>query len=367
MAIVNQPCYCTREQVRRALDVKQASYTNEQVDRAICAATDAVEDLTARKFYPLDTTRKWDWPNFQYTYPWRVWLDNFELAAIPTLVTTGSLNSIPITIPIAACIFQPVNEGPPYTRLELRRDMNYGFGNNPTPQLDIAITGTYGYWTRTRSAGQLAASMGPGDLTATVSNGISVGVGDVMIIDSERMIVTDANYMNTTIVYAGVSTASAADNVMGVPDGTQFVAGEVLQIDAEWMLVLAINANNVIVKRAWDASILSPHSGGTVYARRLLSVLRGQLGTTAATHSNAAPVTVSDVPGLVRELAIAEAEVWVSQEPTGYSGASAPQKPTTAGRGGYSVSEPVAGAGLPDIRQRVQNSRFTRKARSRVI
>jgi hypothetical protein len=353
--------------VRRALDVKMASYTTEQVDRAICAAADAVEDLTQRKFYPLDTTRKWDWPNFQYAYPWRVWFDNFELAAIPTLVTTGSFLPTPIVIPIGACIFQPVNEGPPFTRMELRRDMNYGFGNNPTPQLDIAITGTYGYWTKTRPAGATAASVGLPDLTVTVSDGYNVGVGDVMIIGTERMIVTDANYIDTTITYTGVATASQADNVISVADGTKFVVGEVLQVGAEWMLILAITGNNLTVRRAWDASLLTTHSGGTLFARRLLSVQRGALGTTAATHTSAAPIVVNDVPGLVRELAIAEASVWVSQEPTAYSGAAAPQKPTTAGRGGYSVSEPVAGAGLPDIRHQVINSRFTRKARSRVI
>jgi hypothetical protein len=367
MPIVNQPCYCTREQVRRALDVKQSSYTNGAVDRAICAAADAVEALTQRRFYPLDTTRKWDWPNFQYAYPWRVWFDNYELAAIPTLVTTGSLNPVPIVIPLSACIFQPVNEGPPFTRMELRRDMNFGFGNNPSPQLDIAITGTYGYWTKTRPAGATAASVALGDQTVTVSDGSSVGVGDVMVIDSERMIVTDANYIDTTIAYSGLSLASAADNVVGVPDSTKFVIGETIQVDTEWMLILGITGNNLIVKRAWDASILVTHSGGTIFARRLLSVIRASLGTVAATHLNAAPIVVNDVPGLIRELAIAEASVWLTQEPTAYSGASAPQRPTTQGRGGFNVSEPISGAGLPDIRDRIMNSKFTRKARSRVI
>jgi hypothetical protein len=252
--------------------------------------------------------------------------------------------------------------------MELRRDKNSSFGNNTTPQLDIAITGTYGFWTKTRPAGATAASVGIGDQTVTVSDGYNVGVGDVMIIDSERMIVTDANFVDTSIAYTGVSTASAAANVMGVPDGTKFVVGEVLLIDTEWMLILGITGNNLTVKRAWDASILTVHSNATtIWARRSLSVERGALGTTAATHLNAAPIVVSDVPGLVRQLAIAEAEVWIAQEPTAYSGAAGPQKPVTAGRGGYSVSEPVAGAGIMDLRQRVQNSRFTRKARSRAI
>jgi hypothetical protein len=220
---------------------------------------------------------------------------------------------------------------------------------------------------KTRAAGATAASVALGDQTVTVSDGYSVGVGDVMIIDSERMIVTNATYIDTTIVYSGLSQASAADNIVAVPDSTKFVVGEVIQADAEWLLILGITGNNLIVKRAWDASLLVAHSGGTLFARRLLAVLRASLGTVAATHANSAPIVVTDPPGLIRELTIAEASVFIAQEPTAYSGASAPQKPIALGRGGYSVSEPVAGAGLMDIRYRVQNSRFTRKARARVI
>ena len=367
MATVNQPCICTREDVRRALDVKQSSYTNSKVDRAICAATDAVEGLTQRKFYPLDTTRKWDWPNFQYSYPWKLWLDSYELAAPPTLITTGSLLPVPIVIPINNVILHPVNEGPPFTRIELRRDLNSAFGYNTTPQLDIAITGTYGYWMKTRPAGTLAASVAPGDLTITVGDGDSVGVGDVAIIDSERMIVTDSQFIDTTISYSGLSSASAKDNIVMVADGTKFTTGEVVQVDSEWFLILSINGNSLVVKRAWDGSILSEHGGGTLYARRKLSVIRGALGTTAASHSNGAAIVVNDVPALAKELGIAEALVWLTQEPNAYGGASAPQKAVTVGRGGFNVSEPPAGAGLPDLRDRVMNNKITRKARTRVI
>jgi hypothetical protein len=367
MAIINQACYCTREQVRRALDIKQASYDNGRIDRAICAGTDAVESLTQRKFYPLDATRMWDWPNFQYAYPWRLWLDQYELAAIPTAITTGSLLPVPVVIPVSSVICHPINEGPPFTRIELRRDKNSAFGYNSTPQLDISITGTFGYWMKTRAAGSLAASALAADQTITVSDGVSPGVGDVVIIDSERMIVDDAQYVSTGVSFVGLSTAKASDNIVTVADGTKFTVGEVLQVDSEWLLIASITGNNLTVIRAWDASILSAHTGGTIYARRLLNVLRGSLGTTAASHSNNAPIVVSDVPGLVREMAIAESVVYLTQEPNAYGGAAAPQKATTQARGGFNVSEMPAGAGLPDIRQRLGNSKFTRKARSRVI
>lgn len=367
MAIVNQPCYCTREMVRRALDVKQASYTNEQVDRAICSAADAVEDTTGRRFYTQYKTNKWDWPNFQYAYPWRVWLDKNELAAPATSIVSGTFLQVPVTIPISAVIFQPVNEGPPFTSIQLRRDLNYSFGNNTTPQLDIAITGPFGYWMQTRAAGSAASAIGLNDLTIQVSDGVSIGVGDVAMIDSESMIVTDSDFIDTGISYSGLSTQSKADKIVGVVDGTKFTKGEVLQVDTEWLLIENIIGNNLVVNRGWDASVLAAHTGGTIWARRVLSVIRGALGTTAAAHLINSAISISDVPSLVREYSIAEAEVWLAQEPTAYGGASAPQKAVNQSRGTFSVSQSIPGAGLPDIRDRIANSKFTRKARSRVI
>ncbi len=361
--IVTRPCYCTREQVRRALDVKLGAYANEQVDRAIMSAADAVEGLTQRRFYPEDGVRKYDWPDAQRAYPWRIWFGIYELAAQPTQVVTGTFLPSPIVIPINAIIFHPVNEGPPFTRMELRRDLNNAFGGGTTPQQDIGITGTFGYWTKTKAAGTVAVTQQASDSTITISDGVSVGVGDVLIAGTERMIVTDAGFVDTTVAFSGLSSASAQDNIVMVSDGTKFAQGEVLLVDAEWMMILQIMGNTMIVRRAWDGSILAAHTGGTLWARRSLSVLRGQLGTTAAIHNQGTALSVSEVPSLIRQLAIAEAQVWLTQEQGAYGGASAPQKIVSVNRGGYAVSEQVAGAGLLDIRQRVAESRFTRKIR----
>jgi hypothetical protein len=373
--IVDRPCYCTREQVKRATDIRLSAYANDRVDRAICAAADAVEALCNRQFYTQYTTRYWDWPNFQYSYPWRLWLDRYELAGPPTLVTTGSLLPVPIVIPTSAIICQPINEGPPFTRIELRRDLNYAFGYNTTPQLDIAITGPFGYWMNTRAAGTAAASIGTSDSTVLASDGISVGVGDVLIVDSESMIVTDATFSDTGIGFSGLSTASAADNVITVPGGADFMVGEVLQVDEEWMLVQAVNGNVLTIKRAWDGSVLTAHTGGTLWARRTLAVLRGQLGTMPAAHVLGAALAVSAVPDLIRQLAVAEAELWLTLEPGAYSQA-------TGGLGSQSglgvtvggspnarnvVKEGVPGLGLPTLRDQVVNSKLCRKARSRAI
>jgi hypothetical protein len=49
-----------------------------------------------------------------------------------------------------------------------------------------------------------------------------------------------------------------------------------------------------------------------------LTVTRGQLGTTAATHSSSAAVARHVVPGLVQELAVAEALNTLLQKQSGY-------------------------------------------------
>lgn len=357
MATIYRPVYSNRDEVRRALEIKQAAYASDDIDRANLAAAEAVEGLTQRRFYPEDKTVKFDWPNFQYAPPWKLYLDQYELAAAPSKVVSGALLPAPVEFTSGQYILHPVNEGPPYKRLELRRDLAVAFGNNSTPQLDIAITGTFGYWTKMSAAGTVAVQQEVADTTLTVSNGSRVGAGDVIIIGDERMIVTDDSYVNTTKTFAGLTQASAADKQVAVVSGPDFSVGEVLLVDQEWVLVENITGNTLTVRRGWDGSLLDSHTGGTIWARRQYSVLRGQLGTTASQHLAAAAVYVSVVPGLIKQLSIAEAVVWLTQEKGAYGGASQ--------QGGS--TEPPAGPGLPDIRKQVFCSPLTRHTRSRAV
>ena len=58
--------YCTREDVQRALDLKSTSRSAQQVDRIIGEVSRQVEVDLGRTFYPLLTTRKFDWPPLPY-------------------------------------------------------------------------------------------------------------------------------------------------------------------------------------------------------------------------------------------------------------------------------------------------------------
>jgi hypothetical protein len=351
---VTRVTYCSREDVKTALDIKLTARQDALVDAACEAATDTIEGELHRVFYPTILTRYWDWPNFQYAYPWRLWLDQWELADLPTSVTTGGE-----AIPLEACYFEPVNSAPPYTYLELRRDLPYGFGVGPTPQRDVAITGPFGYWTKTAPAGQLAAAIGDATSTAvTVSNAAPVGVGNVLVVDTERMLIADRAMVATgqTQQGPGASTDKASDVALQVADGTQIHVGEVLQLDAERMLAVDVTGNVVTVKRAWDGTVLATHAAATVYASRLLTVVRGGYGTTAAAHASGAAAAAGLIPAGVRNYATALAVVDVVQKTGGYT--------TIQGSGPGSIVK--IGAGLPQLADAAY-TRYGRKSRTRTI
>jgi hypothetical protein len=235
--------------------------------------------------------------------------------------------------------------------------MNYSFGVSSTPQRDTAITGTWGFGADTDPAGSLATSVNASVTAVTVSNGGAVGVGNILVIDSERMIVQDrANVDTGQTISSGVTTASAADVGLTVPNGAALNLDEVIQVDSERMLIVDITGNLATVKRAWDGTVLATHATGAhIYASRQLTVLRGQLGTTAASHSNAAAVSIHRVPALIQDLAIAECENRILQEPGGYAEAS------SEGAGGHNL-----GAGLADLWDEAETT-YGRKNRTRVI
>lgn len=352
---VSNATYATREEVQRALDIKPTQLDALRVDRAIETARDDVERLCRRRFYNVITTYRWDWPNYQYAAPWRIWFDQVELADVTTTVPVVTSGGHVIT---AADIFWgPWNYGPPFSYIELNRATTAAFGVSSTPQQDVSILGNWGYWTQTATAGTLAAALTDTTGTSvTVSNGNSPGVGDVMIVGSESMLVTDRAFTTTGQTQSsGATTASAADNALTVSGGT-FSAGEVLLLDSEQMLVISANGSVVTVKRAWNGTVLATHSGATVYAARLLTVIRGFGGTTAATHSSSAAVTISLIPAGVKALAVAEAVNTIQQETSGYS--------HQTGENGATMT--ITGGQLDDLRDRVYRQ-YGRKGRSRVI
>lgn len=351
---ITRPCYATRDQVMRAVDIKFTAYIRDQVDRAISDASETIDGLCHRRFYNLNETHYWDWPNYQYSYPWRIWLDQAELADVTAnvpVVTSGGT-----VIPAGEIFWKPWNYGPPFYAIELDRSSNAAFGVGSTPQRDVAITGTFGYWAKTVPSGTVAANATSSATQIQVSNGSTQSVGDVLIDGTESMLVTEQSMVSTGVSFAGMSTASAADNTVAVADGTKFNINEVLLADSERVLVWDINGNTLLVKRAWDGTVLAAHTSAVLYANRLLTVTRGFGGTTAHSLTLGDSLSIQAIPGLVKNLAIAEAVTTVLQETSAYAVASV----------GESTGSLSTGTGLADMRDQVF-TRYGRKARRRVI
>jgi hypothetical protein len=292
--------YASREDVMQALDIKVAAYSSGQIDRAIDSASRKVESLTNHVFYPTLATRYFDFPNVQTARAGRLWLDENELISLTTLVSGGQ------TLPANAIFLEPVNSGPPYRSINLNRGLNYALQGGPlTPQQAIAITGVWGYQNDEKPEGTLAVAITTTAATTITMSGANVGVGRLLHIDAERMIVTDKSFITSAQTVLTPLTANLNNTTVAVTDGTQFVRREQLIVDAETMLVMDIAGNNLIVKRAQQGSVLAAHAGSTVFYARQLTVTRGVLGTTAATHLIGAPVVRHAYPPLVEELTIA--------------------------------------------------------------
>ncbi|WP_225811334.1 hypothetical protein [Streptomyces spinosus] len=348
------PWYATREEIKAELDVKETARSNARIDRALADATESVHGLLHRVFYPTVATRYFDWPDSQYRPSWRLWLDNSELISL-TSVTSGG-----VSIDLADVLLEPNRSGPPYTRLELNIGTSAAWGGGSTHQRDITITGLWGYRNDETSVGAtveaLDASETSIDVDATTS--AAVGVGSLLRIDSERVIVTGRTQLDTGQTLGGTGLTNINNSVtVTVQSGTAFAAGETILIDGERMRVDDIAGNTLIVTRAWDGSTIAAHAAGaTIYAPRTLTVERGALGTTAATHALGAAVSLWVPPGPVRQLTIAEALTDLLQGRSGYA--------RTAGSG--ENERETSGRGLADLRTRVYAS-HGRKARMRSV
>lgn len=331
--------YCTREDVKAALDVPETARTNPQIDRAIESASRSIEGLCRRVFYPTYATRTLDWPDPRSRTPWRLWLNQNELISITTLTSGGA------TIGADGYLLRP-DTGPPFTHLETDIASTSAFSTGSTHQRSISITGLWGYRNDTIDAGETVEAVDATETGIDVSNSAAIGVGSILTVDSERMIVTAKAQLDTSQNLQTALTAAASNTTVAITDGTAYTVGEVLLLDAEKMLIVDIAGNNLIVKRAWDATVLATHTSSDIYAPRTLTVSRGALGTTAATHSSGAAITAYRAPGPVWALAVAEALATVLQEQAGYA------RVVGSGEGQMEA----AGKGLADLRSSVLTS-----------
>lgn len=339
--------YATVEDVRGALDAAESRRSDTQIRRALESGSRSVEGQLRRVFYPELATRYKDWPNYQYADTWRLWLDKDELISVSTLSIAGTATT--------AYLLRP-DTGPPFTRIEMSLATSSSFSSGSSHQRSIAITGVFGHSAPEEAAGELAEALDASETGVDVTDSATLGTGSVIRVDNERMIVTRLSMLDTTQDLQTPMTESLANTTVAVSDGTKFFEDETILLDSERMRIVDIAGNNLTVKRAVDGSVLAAHTGSSIFAPRTLTVTRGALGTTAATHSLAAPVLRLAPPGLVVELTVAEALNTLQQEQSGYA--------RVVGEGENAIE--VRGQGLSQIRADALIA-LGRRARTRAV
>jgi hypothetical protein len=348
--------YASREDVKRALDSKHTARDDAQIDRALESGRYAVERCTNRVFYPWTGTRYFDWPNHQLARSWRLWLDSNELVSVSALTSGGT------TVSSSDYFLRRSDnrDEAPYTHVEIDLDSSAAFSSGDTHQRSIAVTGVYsGAPADTVPAGALAEALDDSETGVNVTNSAAIGVGHIIKVDSERMVVTDKAMLDTGVnIDAGDSLlASTADVSITMSTTTAApVKDEVILIDSERMLVVDVASTVLTVQRAYDGTVLATHAGSAdIYALRTLTVQRGALGTTAASHLDTTAITRHVVPGLIRELNIAEALNTLLQETAGYGRPS-----------GQGENSRTPGQGLQGLREQAYQA-FGRKARKKAV
>jgi hypothetical protein len=331
---LTRPAYCTRETVRAVTDQMPSARMNALIDSAIASAADTVDAFLNRVFYPTFGTRYRDWPDSMGASSFRLWLEDDELISL-TSVTAGGT-----ALTVGNLFLEPINTGPPYDRIEVNTGTTTVFRAGTTHQRAIALTGVFGYRADTAPAGALAEALDTTETAVDVTNSALIGVGDLLISDTEYMLVTDSTWLTTGQTVQTPLTADVTNNAVAVTTGSAYAVGETLLLDTERMRITDVAGNTLTVERAVDGSVLATHAGSTIYAPRTLTVARHAVGTTAATHSSAAALSVHAVPALVAELALGETLVTLAQRSGAYA------RPSGQGAG----TRPQPGAGLEDLR-----------------
>jgi hypothetical protein len=322
------PWYCTREEVEDALDTKPSPRSRWQLDQAIESSSRGIEGDCHRVFYPRVATRYFDWPNQQRARSWRLWLEENELASkVGVSVAVGQSDGTYTTLDPSDYEVRTDPEGDtgeaPFAVIELDLGGAATWGGGRSHQNQIRVTGPFGFRYDFVTAGTITEALDASVTDVDGSDGVPVGTGSILLVDSELMVVTGRTFMDSGANLSANITASTGDNLLAVSDVTRIREGETVQIGAEQMAVNTVEVNGfgnfLRVDRARDAFLAAHSTGDDVFVPQRFTVERGALGTTAATHLTSAPLSVFSVPGGIRAWCKARAINQYEQERSGYA------------------------------------------------
>lgn len=320
----SRPAYASREALALALDRGLTVRSVDGLDRALHAATDTIEQELERVFWPWHGTRTFDVPaddTSTSTPTWRLWLAPHDLISLTTLTVGGSV--------VTGAQARPDNRlAGPAQWLELDRTGSSTFHAGSASQRRASLLGVWGWWDESRRAGTLSAGADSDDLvidltTAPSAGTAAVGVGHLIKINSERMVVEDRQITDTTVNLTSELAATVSNTMptaIAVTSGGAFATGEIIAVDGEWMLVERIVGNILHVRRGYAGTPVATHAtGADIYAYRRLQVYRAAAGTTAAAHSSSDAVTRWVPPPAIEALCIAIAQEVAVQEGAAYA------------------------------------------------
>lgn len=321
----------TREALQRSLDVPLRRRP-AQVLRDLGSASRTAEGELDRIFYPQVDTREFR----RIGYSRRecrpvLFLGRHELVELDSLTVDGT------AVAAGDLVLRP-QTGPPFNRVEFTEDADIRAG-----LYDVDVAGTFGHRTDELDVATLDGGIDASTTTVDVTSAPEVGTGSLIRVGDERMVVADVSMADTGQTLQADLASSVAAVTVTVVDGSEFQVDELIRIGSERMLVTDIDANDLIVRRAADGSTLAGHSSGAgVDALRRLTVERGALGTTAATHTTGDTVRLQEYPEPLVAYVLALGQSIVLQEFAG-------QTQETAGRGLSTVLDSARDRAMRDL------------------
>lgn len=347
------PFYATREAVKAAAQSK-TSRDDVSVDRALGAAVDSVYGLTHRRFAPSLETRSFRWPDRQGSAAEALWIDSEDLIELLEFTVDNGDTSLDVN----DLFLEPNQYGPPYNRIEVNVGGNDVLSAGSTWQRAASALAWWGWTDEEEQAATSSAGLASTSTNAlAVSDGSVIGVGSLLRVQDERLVVTGRSQVDTTATLSSDLSAQVNAQTAAVNNGTLVHVGETVLIGAEYLDVVDVAGSNLIVKRAANGSTIAAHASGTpIYAPRSLRVQRGAQGTAAAIHAGPVSVYRWVPPPLLEQYSVAEALSTLNQQTAGFA--------ATAGSEGN--EREVSGRALAALRKQVYDT-YAIKGRTRAV
>lgn len=227
---------------------------------------------------------------------------------VPALLSCSTLKIEDVTINASYFELQPVErqwDNGPYIKIEFDDEAAI-FEDD-----EIEITGKWGLYEASEETGLTASQTTATETTLTATDASPLSVGMALLIEDEQELITAGQggekSPSPTAATSKVNGAIVStDEIIVVDNGSEFHAGEVIQIESEDLLIRKISGNSLTVERGWNSTASADHADDkAISVYRTFTVTRGVNGTTAAAHSSKAVsilVPPEDVNWLCRQI-----------------------------------------------------------------